>query len=172
MKSIVIYTSKSGNTKKIAEAVAGELGCEVLDFASLGELNLNEFDFVALGYYIDQGSPEKEFKKFITQNVKNKKIGFFITLGADVPSVHATQAVDQGRELFAQNGNEVMRTFICQGAIAPEVIEQLKKLGKAMPDDARFALTPERLERWERAKTHPDETDIKAAEEAFRGVRV
>ena len=70
MKSIVIYTSKSGNTKKIAEAVAGELGCEVLDFASLGELNLNEFDFVALGYYIDQGSPEKEFKKFITQNVK------------------------------------------------------------------------------------------------------
>ena len=65
-----------------------------------------------------------------------------------------------------------MRTFICQGAITPEVIEQLKKLGKAMPDDARFALTPERLERWERAKTHPDETDIKAAKEAFRGVRV
>ncbi|WP_107788388.1 flavodoxin family protein [Campylobacter concisus] len=172
MKSIVIYTSKSGNTKKIAEAVASELSCKAINFVDASELNLSEFDFIALGYYIDQGSPEKEFKKFITQNVKDKKMGFFITLGADVPSAHATQAIEQGRELFAQNGNEVLRTFICQGAIATEVIEQLKKLGKAMPDDPRFALTPERLERWERAKTHPDETDIKAAKGAFRGVEI
>ena len=172
MKSIVIYTSKSGNTKKIAEAIAGELSCEAINFANAGEINLSEFDFIALGYYIDQGSPEKEFKKFISQRVKNKKIGFFITLGADVPSAHATQAIDQGKELFMQNGNEILRTFICQGAIAPEVIEQLKKLGKAMPDDPRFALTPERLERWERAKTHPDEADVEAAKEAFRGVKI
>ena len=172
MKSIVIYTSKSGNTKKIAEAVAGELSCKAINFADAGELNLSEFDFIVLGYYIDQGSPEKEFKKFISQSVKNKKVGFFITLGADVPSAHATQAIDQGKELFMQNGNEILRTFICQGAIAPEVIEQLKKLGKAMPDDPRFALTPERLERWERAKTHPDEADVKAAKEAFRGVKI
>ena len=172
MKSIVIYTSKSGNTKKIAEAVASELSCKAINFADAGELNLSEFDFIALGYYIDQGSPEKEFKKFITQNVKNKKMGFFITLGADVPSAHATQAIDQGKELFLQNGNEILCTFICQSAIAPEVIEQLKKLGKAMPDDPRFALTPERLERWERAKTHPDEADVEAAKEAFRGVEI
>ena len=66
MKSIVIYTSKSGNTKKIAEAIAGELGCEAINFANAGEINLSEFDFIALGYYIDQGSPEKEFKKFIS----------------------------------------------------------------------------------------------------------
>ena len=172
MKSIVIYTSKSGNTKKIAEAIAGELSCEAINFANASEIDLSEFDFIALGYYIDQGSPEKEFKKFISQSVKNKKVGFFITLGADVPSAHATQAIDQGKELFMQNGNEILRTFICQGAIAPEVIEQLKKLGKAMPDDPRFALTPERLERWERAKTHPDEADVKAAKEAFRGVKI
>lgn len=172
MKSIVIYTSKSGNTKKIAEAIAGELSCEAINFANACEINLSEFDFIALGYYIDHGSPEKEFKKFISQSVKNKKVGFFITLGADVPSAHAMQAIEQGKELFIQNGNEILRTFICQGAIAPEVIEQLKKLGKAMPDDPRFALTPERLERWERAKTHPDEADVKAAKEAFRGVKI
>ena len=32
MKKIVVYSSKTGNTKKIGEAIADELGCKAVSF--------------------------------------------------------------------------------------------------------------------------------------------
>ena len=91
MKSIVIYFSKTGKTKKMAEIIANNLSennsevtlLEVLD-AKLSDLA--DYDFIFLGCPA-RGNEELEkdvFKPFVTQLVDlnlDKKIALFGTYG-------------------------------------------------------------------------------------------
>ena len=167
MKKIVVYSSKTGNTKKIGEAIADELGCKAVSFDVAKDIDFNMYDFIAVGFYVDKGAPEINFKKFMQERIKDKNVGLFITLGSDDDGDHAKQILNVGRELLIANNNKILREFVCQGAISDEVLEQMRKLGEMMPNDPRFALTPERLARWERGKSHPDDDDVENAKLAF-----
>ena len=65
MKKIVIYTSATGNTEKVGLAIANELGCEAVKFTEDLHLNLDGYDFIALGFYVDKGDAEPKFKRFL-----------------------------------------------------------------------------------------------------------
>ncbi|MGG7073261.1 flavodoxin family protein [Campylobacter sp. 9BO] len=170
MKKIVIYSSQTGNTKKVGEAIADELGCEAVSFESKKAQNLSEFDFIALGYYIDKGGPDSKFKRFIKENIKDKRVGLFITLGAEPDGEHGAHMLNGGKVLLEENGCEVLREFICQGAISDEVMQQMREMVEKMGDKAMHQITPERLARWEASKSHPDENDLANARKAFAGI--
>lgn len=74
MKKIVIYTSATGNTEKVGLAIANELGCEAVKFTEDLHLDLDRYDFVALGFYVDKGDVEPKFKRFLRE-IKGKKSG-------------------------------------------------------------------------------------------------
>lgn len=169
MKKIVIYSSLTGNTRKIGEAIAMELGCKAFSFEDQMAQNLSEFDFVAVGFYIDKGDMDTKFKQYIKTHLKNKSVGLFITLGAD-PLQHGQSSLQTGRELLEKYGNKVVREFISQGAIDPNVIQQMIDMAAKMGDKARHLITPERQATWKQAASHPDENDIANAKEAFKNL--
>lgn len=170
MKKVVIYVSKTGNTGKIANAIAEQIGCEAVEFKDIERVNLDDFDFVGVGFYVDKGDVESGFKNYLKANLKNKKVGVFMTLGADPDHPHALECLNKGKQILIENGNEILNEFFCQGAVSPEMIESMRKLGEMMPNDPRFAITPEREARWIRASTHPDEIDIQNAKLAFKNL--
>lgn len=170
MKKIVIYSSQTGNTRKIGQAIASQIGCDAVSFDDERAQNLNDFDFIAVGYYIDKGGPDIKFRRFIKENIRNKKLGLFITLGANPDGEHGKDMLNRGKELLAENGNEVIREFICQGAISEEMMQIMRDMAEKMGDKAMFAITPERLALWESAKSHPDENDIANVKAAFSGL--
>lgn len=49
MKTIVIYKSKYGSTKKYAEWIAEELGCEAVDSKNIKPEDLKEYDNIVYG---------------------------------------------------------------------------------------------------------------------------
>ena len=56
MKTIVLYSSRTGNTKKVAQAVAGALpaGTPCLPVAEAPS-DIEAYDLVFLGYWVDRG---------------------------------------------------------------------------------------------------------------------
>lgn len=170
MKKVVVYSSLTGNTKKVGIAIAKELGCDAISFTSDKAKNIAEYDFIAVGFYVDKGGPDARFKRFIKENIKNKKVGLFITLGAEPDGEHGEKMLKNGREILRANGNEILREFICQGAIDPALIEQMTQMAEQLGDKAPHPITPERRARWEAAKTHPDENDLLNAIKAFKGI--
>lgn len=170
MKKIVVYSSLTGNTKKVGEAIANEIGCNAVSFEDEKAKNLDEYDFVAVGFYVDKGGPDAHFKRYIKENISNKKVGLFITLGADPDGEHGQAMLENGREILKQNNNEILREFICQGAIDPKLIAQMLQMAEKLGDKAPHSITEERKARWEAAKTHPDENDLNNARLAFKGI--
>ena len=76
----VIYFSKKGNTKKIAEAIASELGIEAEDVT---DAKLKDDVFVFLGSGCYGGKPGKSMTEFIEDNTFNARtVALFGTSGA------------------------------------------------------------------------------------------
>ena len=83
MKSIIIYATKYGNTKAIAESIGSCLGNAIL--CDIGETPLpdvSDYECVVLGSPLTAGSIRKEMKTFVQQHsgeMKGKRLGLFLS---------------------------------------------------------------------------------------------
>lgn len=162
MKILLTYSSKTGNTKAVAEAILKTLP-QGTDFFAVSEVkDLNNYDAVIVGFWIDKGLPNEEALNFM-ETIKNKKMGYFFTLGAYPDSPHAEDCHKSAKELLTKNGNEVLAGFGCQGKIDPALTEMFKSL----PKDHPHYMNEERRKRHEEAAKHPDKKDFENAKKAF-----
>lgn len=101
MKNIVMYASRKGNTKKIAEAIAEELKCDSVDLRTVDieNINLDDVDTLFLGSGIYVEFMNSKIKRFLmSENLKNaalkgeKNLVFFVTWVGNPGSVeHAIE---------------------------------------------------------------------------------
>jgi len=164
MKSLIVYSSRTGNTKKVAEAILSVLPAGTEIYPVENAPSPDGYDFIAVGYWVDKGTANAEMAAYLPK-IRGKKVGIFFTLGADPNSPHAEKSCTSGAALLGE-GCEVVAKFWCQGAIDPKLTEWMKKL----PPEHPHAPNPERIKRWENAAKHPDATDLDAAKAAFRGL--
>lgn len=163
-KSLVVYSSLTGNTKKVAEAVQSVIpNCDIFPIENAPE-NLDDYYFVSVGYWVDRGLPDAKSKKFI-QSIKNMNVALFGTLGAYPDSPHALGCIRDSEAMLKKEGsnNNVLGSFLCLGKIDPKLIDYM---GKFMGDT--HPLTPERKERLMQAQTHPDENDLEQVKSVFK----
>ena len=86
MKPLVLYSSRSGNTRKIADEIASELHCESMRIAqtnSISNLDLNNYDLIFIGTGIRAGNPNEDLLRYLkTVDVKeSKSFAIFLTWG-------------------------------------------------------------------------------------------
>ena len=160
MKAKVLYSSKTGNTKLIAEAIFNALpaGAEI---HNIGEItSLGESGLVFFGVWIDKGTMDNASREALPL-IATKKVALFATLGAEPDSDHAKRALESVSVLLREQRCEIMGTFICQGKIDPAIIEMMKMMGQGQDNPHR--MTPEREARHREAAKHPDKTDLENA---------
>ncbi|ABV33807.1 MULTISPECIES: flavodoxin family protein [Pseudothermotoga] len=166
MKILLTYSSLTGNTKKVADGIHKVLKKYETTYLAMNEIHskdfIDRFDIVIVGCWVDKGMPNKEALDFMKM-IKNKKVGLFVTLGAYPDSQHAKGALQRCVEKIEENRNIVIAKFICQGKIS----EKLINFFKTLPPDHPHALTEEKLRGYEMAAKHPDEEDIRKAQEVF-----
>ncbi len=162
MKSMVVYSSKTGNTKKVAEAILTVLPEPKEIYPVEKAPPADEFDFIVLGFWVDKGTADKKSSDYFG-GVKGKKIGLFCTLGAYPDSDHAKESMDKAKTLISNN--DLLGTFICQGKVDPVLV---KWMADHMKDDPNHSMTPEREARLAEAEKHPDEQDLINAKEVFK----
>ncbi len=163
MSILLTYTSKTGNTKKVAEAIKEVAGEDII-FCSLEEAPAPDgFDAIVIGFWIDKGMPVAAARKYI-KNIQNKKVAFFYTLGASPASEHGAKCLKNTRELFGQN--QIIGEFACQG----KVDETLIKVFKTLPSGHPMAFSEETMALYRAASIHPDENDLENACAAFKEI--
>lgn len=121
MKLLITYSSKTGNTKKLAEGLYNNLPFKEMDIMPIADVrNIDEYDTVLVGYWVDRAFPNKEAKIFMEQ-ISGKRVGIFATLGAYPDSQHAWDSLVNGENIVKEN-NTVIGKFICQGKIDPRIV--------------------------------------------------
>lgn len=163
MNSMVVYSSKTGNTKKIAEAIYEILPEPAAIFPVESAPAPDDYDFIAMGFWVDKGTADQAAMNYM-KSIKGKKIGLFMTLGAYPDSEHAAGSMANAKEYVADN--EILGDFICQGKVDPRLVSWMEK----NQGDHPHAMNPERKARLEEAAKHPNEQDCRKAQERFRDI--
>lgn len=88
MKTLILYATKYGAAKEIAQKIANNMeGATLHNLKEKNFPNLDTFDCIILGSSLYAGSVRKEFKAFVAENVgllNQKKLGvFFSGMGSD-----------------------------------------------------------------------------------------
>ncbi|WP_028857341.1 flavodoxin family protein [Psychrilyobacter atlanticus] len=161
MKTLIAYSSKTGNTKKVAESIlkAFPKG-EISDIKDIDNL---DYDLIIVGTWIDKGTADAKALKFI-ETIKEKKIAYFFTLGAYPNSDHANDCIKNIDKLFLDNKNTLIGNFHCQGAIDPKLISWMSEL----PAENPLSASKGNVQRWKEAAKHPDEKDFENAYNYFK----
>jgi flavodoxin len=160
LKNLIVYSSLTGNTKKVAEAITEVLG-NVAVFPVETAPDPADYGLIAVGFWVDRGTADKKAQEYLKQ-IHGKKVALFATLGAYPDSEHAAKSMANAIVLLDES-NKIMGTFICQGKVDPRLVERFKEL----PADHPHAITSERQARHSEAAKHPDENDLQKAKEIF-----
>ena len=160
MKILVAYMSKTGNTKKVAEAIYDEIKGEkelkrIEDVSDIGG-----YDLSFLGFPTHQFGPDKKTKELLVKHcVNGRKVALFITHCSpeDIPELPEWM----GKFKESASKANLVGFFDCQG----ELSKGLELMMKIAPDKKmRFF-----------AKNHnsqgqPDESRLRRAREFAREV--
>ncbi|MFI3270957.1 MAG: flavodoxin family protein [Pseudomonadota bacterium] len=168
MKTLVLYSSKTGNTKLIAEAMAS-----VLDDATILPIEQTPstedfacYDMVCIGYWVDKGLPDAKCLQVI-KSLNGCNVALFGTLGAYPDSDHAKECIQNSEVMLNEENrsNTCYGSFLCQGKVDPRILEMMQKMASAA-----HPMTEERKARIEEAKKHPNEQDCLNAQAFMQGV--
>lgn len=156
MKILITYSSKTGNTEKIAQAIHKSIPtADLLPISEIVDLN---YDLIFIGGWIDRANFDQTALT-LAQQIFDKDVAYFFTLGAYPYSEHAKECIHNIETLLNNNNNNIIGGYFCQGAIDPKLISWFSTL----PSDHRMAPNDERKQRWEDAKSHPDHLDLSKA---------
>lgn len=168
MKTLVLYSSKTGNTKMVAEAITSKLEDATLmaiENAPSPEDCAN-YDMLAIGYWVDKGLPDAKVLTLM-KSLNGCNIALFGTLGAYPDSDHAKECIEKSEAILNEDGrvNTCYGSFLCQGKVDPRILEMMQKMASAA-----HPMTEERKARIEEAKKHPNDQDCANAQAFIQGV--
>lgn len=117
MKAIVIYNSQTGFTKKYAEWISQDAGCECVEFAKGSKMDLSAYDAVIFGGWCMAGNVTKLvwFKKQMPKLFAAGKKLIVFAVGAtpaEAPEVEVAMS-----RLFTEEEKTMVKTFYCQGGL-------------------------------------------------------
>jgi flavodoxin len=156
MKRLIVYSSKTGNTLKLAEAARSMLTGEV-DFYPVEEApDPADYALIVACFWLQAGKPDPKSHAFL-EKLEAANLFLIASHGAAADSAHAAKAMAYAKKLPASS--EVLGSFNCQGEVNPGFLE---KAHQKDPQPPWIADAPA-------AVGHPDAADIvrlKAAIEA------
>ncbi len=139
MKTIILYSSKSGNTKKIADSMASQVGCDAIRITADStppNVDLEGYDLVFVGTGLFAGTPNEDMVRYIGNlNLKTTKMfALFITWGG-APRTDKL-ALKRLKALLEGKGQKVLEDhFACYGGWKGV----LMKRGHPKPEEIKAA---------------------------------
>ena len=157
MKLSIIYSSRSGNTKRLAEGINKKTKDSSIINIYEYEKSISETNDVNLiCCWIDKAKPDGLTMEKI-EDYQGKKVVVMATLGAYTTSEHGKDCINNIEELY--NESELLGVKLIQGCVNTEMVEMFKNL----PEDHVHALSEEKLKRYEAISGCPREDDIEDA---------
>lgn len=158
MKYLVVYTSKTGNTEKIAAEIFEALPGMSKDIQRVEEVRGNA-DLYFVGFWNDKGTCSGSIMEFLS-SIHGKKVALFGTCGMGGSEEYFKQ-VSKRVEALIPDDDEFLGSFICTGRMPPQVLERYKM----MQERQDFPQLRRMIKAYEEGMLHPDEKDLEQARE-------
>ena len=117
MKALVIYNSKTGFTKRYAQWIGEDAGCECVDFKEGAKRNLSDYDAVVFGGWCMAGGITKVSwlkKKIPELSRAGKKIIVFAVGASPADSPDIPEGM---RNNFSEEEWKSVKVFYCPGGL-------------------------------------------------------
>ncbi len=156
LRILVTYYSRTGNTKKVAQAIYEALP-DLKTIKPIDEVQAaEEYNLVFIGFPVHSHSVPFQVERFLKSLPKGKKIALFSTHGSLTGSRLSREAIEHAVVVASQA--KVVATFSCRGKVSPEAAEDLSR----SPEHEAWA------DMAASARAHPTEQDLEQAR-AFAG---
>lgn len=115
MKTVVIYTSMTGNTRKLAEVIAKIFGvtAQTCIEAKQNTAQISQADLLAIGSGVYAGRMGQDLEQFLNSLPQEQKTArkaiVFGTVGGQTSAIKAMEKV------LTEKGIEVIGSFYCKG---------------------------------------------------------
>ena len=159
MSYAVVYSSKTGNTKMLAEAIRDVLPEEeCLYFGEMNEKAL-EADRIYVGFWTDKGRCSDEAAEFL-KTVTNQEIFLFGTAGFGGGSDYFDQILKKTEKYIPKTAT-LTGSYMCQGKMPMSVRQRYEKMTK-VPNIQQM------IENFDKALSHPDQKDLENLKEIIK----
>lgn len=129
MKGLIVYSSLTGNTKKLAERLAAGL-VGAWECFPIGEApETAGYDAILIGGWIDRGHLDQRCANYFARVSAEQKVGLFGTLGAMPDSDHGKGCEKNLHQ--ALEGHRSLGVKLLPGLVSKALVERVKKI----PDD-------------------------------------
>ena len=155
MKYAVVYSSRTGNTKELAQTIREALPGEECEYFGLpgGDSDLKA-SLVFAGFWTDKGSCDEEMAQWL-QSLRCKQVFLFGTAGFGGSETYFDAILRRvGANL--DDSNVLAGSFMCQGRMPEAVLLRYEAMREKSPMDEKIAGM---IDNYHKAFPHPDSDD-------------
>lgn len=156
MKTVIIYSSLTGNTKKVCEVAFEHLQQEkqLIQVEEKDTVDWTKVENVIIGYWVDKGTADAKTKKFLSK-LQKKNLYFIGTLGESPTSFHGEKCIRNVTKLCEKN-NHFKGGILVRGKVSEDLKQKMDKfplniVHKFVPNMKQIVLD---------AEGHPNEEDF------------
>ena len=155
MKNAVVFSSKTGNTKQLADEIRNVLSEEIIEYFGSPETAPLDADCYYVGFWTDKGQCNAEIGTFL-KKLKGKEVFLFGTAGFGGDPEYFDKILKKV-EKNLDRSNILRGSYMCQGKMPNSVRERYVNMKNApLPVPNIDAM----IDNFDRAVSHPDEQDL------------
>ena len=151
MSYAIVYSSRTGNTALLAQAIREALPQEECLYFGAPDPKALAAEKVYVGFWTDKGTCDTSIEAFL-KTLTHQQVFLFGTAGFGGAPAYFTQILDRVQENLGE-GVRVFGSYMCQGKMPQAVRDRYE----AMEESPRRTAM---LENFDRAVTHPDRQDL------------
>lgn len=155
MNYSIVFASKTGNTKQLADSIQSVLPKEQIIYSGLPASKALQSDRIYVGFWTDKGTCCTEIKDFL-KLVKDKEIFLFGTCGFGGNEAYFQKVLTAVKKNIDAS-NTIVGTYMCQGKMPQSVKDCYLKMKKS---PVPIPNVDQMIANFDAALTHPDEEDL------------
>ena len=158
MRYSIVYSSNTGNTRQLAEAIEQQLPTGDLLYCGAPDTAALQADVLFVGFWTDKGSCDAKVAELLKQ-AEGKTVYLFGTAGFGQSQQYFDQILARVRENLPA-GAVYGGGYMCQGRMPQAVRRRYEAMQAKEPENARYKML---IENFDAALAHPDTNDLEAA---------
>ena len=151
----IVYSSSTGNTKKLADTIYAVLPKENCDYFGVPKEGGLYSEMLYIGFWTDKGNADKSTLTLLS-TLKNKKIFLFGTAGFGGSEAYFQKILEHVKQSVGPS-NSVFGEYMCQGKMPQSVRERYIKMKENPEHPANLDAL---IENFDCALSHPDMDDL------------
>ena len=156
MKYAVVYTSQTGNTAQLADAIAAALPAGSCGYCGTPNPEAAAAEVIFAGFWTDKGSCDAAMAAFLA-GLCDKPVFLFGTAGFGGDPAYFAQILERVAANLGP-GCRVVGQYMCQGKMPMAVRARYAAMAQQEPEKFQPM-----LDNFDRALAHPDEADLAGA---------